>query len=56
MKTILPIQICAVITNLFFSVNLAWSKSQYVYDKQTYLHTHFKKSWENFNPLNIQQK
>ena len=40
----------------FFSVNLARSKSQYVYDKQTYLHTHFKKSWENFNPLNIQQK
>ena len=42
-KTILPIRICAVYYKSFFCfVNLAWRKSQYVYDKQTYLDTNFK--------------
>ena len=44
-KTIRPIRIWAVyfsINKSFFFPNLAWSKSQYVHDKPTYIHTHFK--------------
>ena len=35
--------LCSLLQILFCFVNLAWSKSWYVYDKQRYLHTHFKK-------------
>ena len=35
--------LCILLQILFRFVNLAWSKSQYVYDKQTYLDTHFKR-------------
>ena len=40
-----PIRIRAaylLINKSFFFPNLAWSKSQYVHDKPTHIHTHFK--------------
>ena len=45
-KNLQPIRICAVYYKSIFFSNLAWSKSQGVYYKPTYIHMHFK----NFGP------
>ena len=57
-KTIRRIRICAVYNkSSFFPLNLAWSKSQYVYDKPTYMyiHTHFKQ-FNLYKPFTVSKR